>query len=184
MCLWSARDALAGVASSCVLSLSHYKCLRKKNISAGGGSAPGRSNSGCSSCLWTPTDGWGRDFGLGLGTASDEQGFSLHGNAVMLGSVTEGGRDSPWWSTVNCLAFFRGSHKWRLLWLLLLVPPGHLPARTPTESHHFPWHGGVLVFFLSPLLKTNKQTKKRKKTKTVRWPGSKATQTQCHSGIK
>lgn len=119
------------------------------------------SSSGRSSCLWTPTDGWGRDFGLGLGSASDEQGFSLPGNAMMPGSVMEGDHDSPWGSAVNCLAFFRGTHKWRLLWLLL-VPPGHLPARTTTESHHFPWHGGVLVFLLSPLLKTNKHPKTQK----------------------
>lgn len=30
MCVWSARNALAGVASGCVMSPSYYKCLKQK----------------------------------------------------------------------------------------------------------------------------------------------------------
>lgn len=67
-----------------------------------------------SCCLWTPTDYWGKEFGLGLGSASHEGSFRLTCNAMMPGSVTEGGHDSPWGTTVNCLPLFFflwGSHK-------------------------------------------------------------------------
>lgn len=65
-----------------------------------------------------------------------------------------------------------------------LAPPGPSRASSSKDYHRVPslplaWRRAGVFAFTTP---QNKQTPKN--TKAVRCPGSKATQTQCHSGIK